>query len=83
MAKDKQQTLTENILDNLRNLEQHDEECDNTSLSNEIETEYIGYGADKPAKSQHQKTVAVVGILGIVAFVVAVFYICFKAYNVF
>ena len=83
MAKDKQQALTENFLDNLRNLEQHDEECDNTSLSNDIETEYIGYGADRPQKVQHQKTVAVVGILVIVAFTVAVFYFCFKAYNVF
>ena len=83
MTQNKQQVPVENIIDNLRNLEQHDEECDNTSLSNDIETEYIGYGADKPQKAQHQKAVAVIGILAIIAFIIAVFYICFKAYNVF
>ena len=70
----------------LENLDVFDDECDDNAPNEmpdeeDFEDYVVGNHADK-TEPRHQTAVAIVGIVIMIAFVVAVSYICYKLYYV-
>ena len=70
----------------LENLDVFDDECDDNAPNDMVDEEYVedyavGDDADR-TEPRHHTAVAIVGIVIMIAFVVAVSYICYQLYYV-